>query len=257
MNELVSSGRLVFDLHDEDGRVATAVLIDRISNTSNDAGLEILGIRKPGDAPPAIKKFIELAKDAAPVGRSGFQFSASDDSPIDLKVIEELGLKYHYSFFDMENQQVTALAIPAENKIFAPTKNDAENVYEVLCISFSANPDTSIPEASVWKAGFLKNRNSRIFLWRENGKAVGFIHFILPEPGGSVDIRSIGTLPGARGAGIGRNLLQHALNKSVEMGFTQAHLTVAVVNERALGLYQRSGFKVVQRYKCYRAEFRT
>jgi N-acetylglutamate synthase-like GNAT family acetyltransferase len=46
-----------------------------------------------------------------------------------------------------------------------------------------------------------------------------------------------------RGSGQGRRLLEHALHRAVELGFSRVELETASVLEKAVALYERRGFK--------------
>jgi ribosomal protein S18 acetylase RimI-like enzyme len=247
--ELTSSNRMIFDLHNKVGRLASAVLIDRISNPANDACLEILGMRELN--PFLIEKFIALAKERTPSAKSGFQYGVEDNTPFDDAFFKKHGLKNHYETYEMENRDVQRGNVRKEN-LSKATRADFHDVYNVLCNSFSKNPETSIPPAEVWEPNFLSSPRVHFYLWRENGKLLAFANLVEPENADITEVRTIGVLPEARGRGLGQDLLQHCLNESLRLGFKKSHLTVAVENEKALGLYLRSGFKITEKYRCYR-----
>ncbi len=53
----------------------------------------------------------------------------------------------------------------------------------------------------------------------------------------------MGVLPGYRGLGIGRRLLQACINKATGKGITRIELEARADNERAIRLYESMGFK--------------
>jgi mycothiol synthase len=58
--------------------------------------------------------------------------------------------------------------------------------------------------------------------------------------GGSISL--IGVLPGWRGRGLGRELLRWGVAYCRSRGAARVELAVEALNERALGLYRRTGF---------------
>jgi ribosomal protein S18 acetylase RimI-like enzyme len=59
-------------------------------------------------------------------------------------------------------------------------------------------------------------------------------------------VAHLAVLPAFEGQGLGRFLLSHAETKAVQAGFARIALTVEVDNERAVTLYLRSGFRIVE-----------
>lgn len=66
--------------------------------------------------------------------------------------------------------------------------------------------------------------------------------------GGEAELLRIATLPAARGRGIGRGLLRHALRSC---GEPPCHLEVRADNVAAIGLYRQLGFADCGRRKGY------
>ncbi len=246
---------MIFDIHDKNGRLASAVLLDKVKNLANDACLEILGLRPDADLAKVIRQFITSCKDQAPALRAGFQLSIADTSTLANNFFGAMGLKYYYSNYEMENPAVTLIPIARVHSIQAAEKSDAESVYKVLCESFSKNPEISIPEASTWHSAFLKSQGSRYDLWREHGRIIGFANLIESEAEPRTEVRTVGVLPKCQGNGIGKDLLQNCLNETAKLGHSKCNLTVAVDNDTALGLYTRSGFMVTANYNCFGMDF--
>jgi ribosomal-protein-alanine N-acetyltransferase len=66
-----------------------------------------------------------------------------------------------------------------------------------------------------------------------------------------VHIATIAVAPGSRGLGIGKMLLQTALQECTHLGAVSATLEVREHNETAIHLYRQFGFEVVGRRKRY------
>lgn len=249
LTELASSSSLIFDLHDERGRVASAVLLDRVTNPSNDACLEVLGIRDDAPLESVATKILELAMAAVPSNRAGFQFSWPGQPALGSELVRHFGFLEHYDTYEMK-VPLTGPVETAREAILA-TEADRDEVYDVLCEAFAANPDTSIPEERIWKSRFLKTPGSHFFVWKPGNGILGFANLIEADDA-RAEISIIGVLPRERGTGIGNKLLRHCLATAKSVGKTACQLTVAVQNQRALGLYLRAGFKTTEAFKCYR-----
>ena len=59
-------------------------------------------------------------------------------------------------------------------------------------------------------------------------------------------INSIAVIPEFQGQGIASELLKSAFTKARELGFTKISLYVETVNEHAINVYQKYGFKITQ-----------
>jgi len=246
LSELISTQDLIFDLHDDQGRLATAVLLDKVNNPANDACLEILGLRSGVDARAIVTKFVVLAKPFVPKHRSGLQVGVYDDS----FELEKLGLQEYYDTYDMVAD--VGEIFPTCKDIIRAARSNCNEIYETLCKSFAQNPEISIPDMESWQRSFGTNPRTHYFLWRTNGETLGFASLIDRDDGSS-EVATIGVLPEARGKGIGEKLLRHCMSEAKNQGKTFCHLTVAAQNEKALGLYFKAGFNVVDKMKCYRA----
>ena len=254
LTELISTEDLIFDFHDQRGRAGVAVLLDKVNNLANDACLELLGMRPDADQLALWFRFIALAKEATPKFRSGFQVGLADDSFIGEKILRQSGLAFYYNTFEMRRTDLKDLEASNHSEITHATPDDRDQIYLVLCDSFAQNPDTSIPDEATWKENFLQAPKSHFYIWKANQKVCGFATLFEGEGGRETEIRTIGVLPNLRGQDIGRHLLHHCLNESLKLGHHACHLTVAVTNQKALGLYLQAGFKIMEKHKCYRIE---
>ena len=59
-------------------------------------------------------------------------------------------------------------------------------------------------------------------------------------------VAHLAVLPGFEGRGLGSQLLAHSVTKAMQAGFVRIALTVDVDNARAISLYRRSGFQIVE-----------
>lgn len=255
VNELVSSRQMIFDLHDRFGRAAAAVLLDRVQNPSNDACLEILGVRSDVDIREVFSHVANWAGQNVPSNRLGFQISV----PSDLSLTEDFFLTHRLvPFFQTFEMYCTDFSLVKEivcPQIRHAVESDAESIFQLLCESFADNPETSVPEKVSWRNGFLKSPLSHFFLWEEHKEILGFVNIIFSdEQMGEAEIRTLGVAPKARGQNIGRNLLQFCLSLAKRNQTAVCHLSVAITNRRALNMYLNAGFVPKDKYICYRSQ---
>jgi ribosomal protein S18 acetylase RimI-like enzyme len=59
-------------------------------------------------------------------------------------------------------------------------------------------------------------------------------------------VAHLAVLPGFEGRGLGSHLLAHSVTKAMRACFVRIALTVDVVNARAISLYRRFGFQIVE-----------
>lgn len=255
LRELISSKELVFDLQDDQGRMALAVLLDKVNNPANDSCLEILAMRSDLDASLLVFQFIEMAKNHRTMNRTGFQIGFHQDSLIKDENLIKSGMSHYYDTFEMLHSDLAGVALDDHPNISDAVMADRDELYQVLRESFAQNPDTSLPDEATWRKNFLKSPQSHFYLFRSNNTIVGFSNLIEGEDGVESEIRTLGVLSRARGQGVGKHLLQHSLVQSSKLRFKACRLTVAVKNEKALSMYSHAGFKVVEKFKTFRMNF--
>ncbi|MEO1136037.1 MAG: GNAT family N-acetyltransferase [Pseudomonadota bacterium] len=64
-----------------------------------------------------------------------------------------------------------------------------------------------------------------------------------PMGDGVVELRKMYLKPAARGRGLGKRLLKHAIARARELNFRRIELQTARVLEEAIGLYEKFGFR--------------
>ena len=79
------------------------------------------------------------------------------------------------------------------------------------------------------------------FLVEEDGRAIGML--LLRVVMEDAEILTVAVDPAARGRGVGRALVQAAVDRAHLAGATAVFLEVAVDNPAALALYTRAGFR--------------
>jgi ribosomal protein S18 acetylase RimI-like enzyme len=109
------------------------------------------------------------------------------------------------------------------------------------------DPDTSYADArTLWSGGQVGHET-----WlaeTAGGVAVGMYHVAANHegPGGHVANGSYMVAASARGLGVGRQLVEHSLDRCAEIGFRAIQFNaVAETNTGAIALYERLGFATV------------
>ncbi len=75
-----------------------------------------------------------------------------------------------------------------------------------------------------------------------SGQVVGSVG-LCPVSDSVCELRKMYLIPGARGCGQGKRILEHALRRASELGFRRVVLETAFVLESAIALYERHGFR--------------
>jgi ribosomal protein S18 acetylase RimI-like enzyme len=142
-------------------------------------------------------------------------------------------------------------------RIRRATAADARGIAEVHVASWrhayrGLLPDGSLDRLSVeqreasWREAF-RDRGAGVFVAEEDGRVIGFASFgpsrdgdAGPEVG---EIPAIYVDPSAVGAGVGRALLDAAIEALREAGYRRATLWVLEANAHARRFYERAGWR--------------
>jgi diamine N-acetyltransferase len=80
---------------------------------------------------------------------------------------------------------------------------------------------------------------------REGETAAGFLSFHL-ENDGRVKLNKLYVLPELQGGGVGTRALEHVMRRARELGGRAVWMQVNKRNHRAVGVYQKAGFRIAQ-----------
>ena len=150
---------------------------------------------------------------------------------------------------------------PAPSKpgvsVRAFTPDDAETVWRVLSESFAEHYDYVPQPYESWRRIYVESDSYRPEHWyvaEAGGEVAGVLVGQAHEDKGWV--KSVGTLPAARGRGVGSALLLAAFDGFRTAGFAKAALGVDSDNSTgAMALYERLGMTATQRYDLYERVF--
>jgi mycothiol synthase len=133
------------------------------------------------------------------------------------------------------------------------TEADHPVVWELLTQSFAEHFDHVAEPYAAWHARMVGSDSYRPDCWwlaDVDGVPAGVLVGQRHDENGWV--KSLGTLPSARGRGVGTTLLLTAFRAWQEQGVPRVGLGVDSDNSTgAMGLYERIGMRAEQRYDCY------
>ena len=137
-------------------------------------------------------------------------------------------------------------------KINPATSADEECIWALLQPVFSAGDTYAVDplidrEAAI---AYWMEADKTAFILRIEGQAVGTYYIRPNQPGGGAHICNCGfiTAPSARGKGVARRMLDHALIEAKQQGYRAMQFNfVLASNQRALALWQRNGFATIGR----------
>ena len=137
-------------------------------------------------------------------------------------------------------------------KITPATSADEERIWALLQPVFSAGDTYAVDplidrEAAI---AYWIEADKTAFILRIEGQAVGTYYIRPNQPGGGAHICNCGfiTAPSARGKGVARRMLDHALIEAKQQGYRAMQFNfVLASNQRALALWQRNGFATIGR----------
>jgi mycothiol synthase len=191
----------------------------------------------------------------AAAGEAEISLYAPADGP-GRSFAEAMGMRHTSSLWRMDlpsDVEVPAPAFP-EDVVARPYGDwlPIERLVAVMndCFASHPTPVSWTVEAVVHsqaQPGFDTDGTLLLCSAGAEGEPIGFARAVLgPEESGpsgrAGEVRAIGVMPDWRGRGLGRELLRWGVARLRSQGVALVHLTVEAQNERALGLYERTGF---------------
>lgn len=142
-------------------------------------------------------------------------------------------------------------------RVRAVVSDDLPVVCDVLQDAFADHYDSVRMSYDAWRRVYVESASYRPDLWwlaEEDGRVVGALVGQAHEDKGWV--KTVGTLPEARGRGVGSALLRTAFARFAELGFPKVGLGVDSDNTTgAMALYERLGMTATHRYDLYERVF--
>jgi len=178
-----------------------------------------------------------------------------------LALASALGFTADRYFYEMEvalGESLAQVPIPSGYEIVPFSATRSEEVRQVVNAAFSQHWGSTARTSEEWAASFTDSKRfvpstSYLALDRASGAVIGFVlsrHYPAVEEQTGVRelwIGDVGTLDEHRGRGVASALLSWTLAQGQAQGYHRAGLSVDSANStRALGVYERAGFKVVR-----------
>lgn len=137
-------------------------------------------------------------------------------------------------------------------KITPATSADEERIWALLQPVFRAGDTYAVDPLIDRDAAiaYWMEADKTAFILRIEGQAVGTYYIRPNQPGGGAHICNCGfiTAPSARGNGVARRMLDHALIEAKQQGYRAMQFNfVLASNQRALAIWQRNGFATIGR----------
>jgi ribosomal protein S18 acetylase RimI-like enzyme len=136
-------------------------------------------------------------------------------------------------------------------KFAAASRADLDALVALLGALFAQEKDFSpnpANQARALKLILSKKKIGTIYVARDRGRVVGMVSVLdtisTAEGGRAGLLEDLVVAPGARGRGIGRALLRHAIAASRKRGLLRLTLLTDGGNRRAQRLYARAGFRL-------------
>lgn len=253
VERLLSGPDMVLDLFSGSQRLATAFLLDKVQNLAGCANLEIVGLQSSNSEQrqQVFEALVTAAQQRLPAHLKGIELGRHRSLDLPEQVYAELGCALYYTTYTLRHSQPEAVAL-RDSRIQPLQPRDFDSYYALLCESFAHNPETSLlPYADALKAYQQAGPGQRILMLKQQQQFAGFIVTLPSAVPGQCEVRTLGVVPAFRGLGLGKALLQHALAEESAAGAQSCELTVAVKNQKALGLYKGLGFEICDESECW------
>ncbi|MFS8101173.1 GNAT family N-acetyltransferase [Lentzea alba] len=183
-----------------------------------------------------------------------------------IALVSSLGFTADRHFYEMEvslGESLAQVPMPAGYEIVPFSVARSDEVRQVLNAAFAEHWGSTARTPEEFAASFTDNKRfvpsaSYLALDRASGAVIGFVlsryYPVIFEQTGVRElwIGDVGTLSEHRGRGVGSALLGWTLARGREQGYHRAGLSVDSANStRALGVYERAGFKVGRTWVDY------
>lgn len=258
MTRLVRHPGAVLEVWGDGGRLAVAAVIDTCANLDHSADLALLGQRVPGLDRGAVNALLDAAEQVVRTGPCALLDVTIDAARAPwLPWLRERGFEEAYALFTMERPaalpQVPARAPLApglgwqrlDEGLFA-------DYHRVLSAAFASIPGASVAPLEEM-IGWLAGSPQRPFVLVGDGRVVAYCHVAVHDTArGKGELRALGRDPLFHGHGLGDHIIRFGLAELARHGVGSMTLSVAARNTAALALYERHGFRTVDRKSIVR-----
>lgn len=195
-------------------------------------------------APPFRRKGIaaQMLKALLPLLKSEYVDTVTFSSPHNLNDtwFSIMGMQYQGSEFQMQRAHHDVVNI---HDTSAHIRSATQADIPFLCaidIACFADQKTDMP-AHI--QGLLNDPSITLFILEQNNIPIGKAHMNWQPDG--VRLTDIAVLPALQGRGLGTSLVSHCINHALSNNKPDIRLDVETGNKKALGLYTRLGFTMI------------
>lgn len=245
----------VLDLHLRERRVLVACVLDTMTNASNSAVLEILGLC---DGPQAAELLAFTVAAAERLVRAGpvprLEVSLPGPLARHTPLLQQRGYRIAHCHYHMIRDGADPAEPPpplASGWRFADAGlADLPAYHALLVAAFADIPGAQISDFAGFRAMFEQTpRRPRLLF--HGDRLIGFVKTTVDPDGVTGLVNTIGRDPALRGQRLGDLLLWEAARVLARDGARRLRLEVSTSNRSALDLYLRHGFRVAVEEPTY------
>ena len=251
---LTTSERGVIELHGPQHGAVVAVVVDAIKSGQGCAVLELLGVRSGPTLPRLLERVITEAESFLRAGpRRGLEVPVRTRWSLWEPTLVRHGYALAFTSYEMATPRLDPgppLSLPGPSWRWADTTEEWIAAYHnALVTTMGPVPGSYICSLAALRE-MLDAGAARPKLLLCGARVAGFSRVSLDDEGvGRVDL--IGRHPDFQGQGLGPLLLNRAMTGLARQGARRFALNVVSSNEKALALYYRHGFELIERVPVY------
>jgi len=161
--------------------------------------------------------------------------------------IKTLEVAYQHSEYEMFLEMKKPISFDKRGLTFRKASNDdADEIVNQNAVYF----DKAVEEIDMPLPETEEKRGMTIYLAELEDLTIGKVNIEIFK--GVAGLFGLGVKPDYRGKGYGREILEFAVTKAIELGAEGVMLQVEAENDRALSLYKSCGFKIASKMDYFK-----
>ena len=161
--------------------------------------------------------------------------------------LESMGFEIVSEFMDYWLPELERYATQRQDLELRPMKDDESQAVAKITTDCKGSSRGFMGEDEAFIAGWAKDEHSIVLVAEQDGDLMGMCCLNLygfdSEKGTVLWLREIAVRPSYQGCGIGRALIQSAINWGMDHGAKRSFLSCDADNVGAIGLYQSFGYR--------------
>lgn len=230
--------------------------IDSFDNYSDSAEIEIFIPPEYIDLYPLVLS--KLWSNLPPITRSNIEIPLRLQHPIEERVLKEYGFSHAFNLFAMHRDTPFEISTSPVNPksesrfSWSVLTDERMTAYrETVRECFEGIPGMSLADPNTFAEMQKGFQNKPMLLMDEENQIAGFYRIHL-HGSGIGEVSLIGRNIHYKGKGVGSILLHNALAGLTQLGARCYSLEVAAMNEKAIDLYKRYGFRMDHKIQFWR-----